>query len=144
MAADVLAHQHGRRWAKPAACTPPLRALSGCCCASCASAARISPSATGRRCCDARHGPQRRLQRFDAAQAAAAAAFDPAAAFLQRIEARLRNRRVQGDAFVVADDIDQAELRRRGDDALAQGEAEREVLQVACGVAIITAKDTPL
>ena len=36
---------------------------------------------------------------------------------------------MQGDAFFVADDIDQAELRRRGDDALAEGEAEREILQ---------------
>ena len=70
------------------------------------------------------------LQARRAAQPAAAAAFEAALALFDGIEAALRDRGVQGDAIVAADDVDQREFFCRRDDAFANREAQREILQI--------------
>ena len=79
---------------------------------------------------DARRRAHGLAQFGDAAQSAAAAAFQGASAVFQPIEARLRDRGVQRDPGLVAHHVDQRELARGRDDAFAQREAQREVFQI--------------
>src|SRR5882757_2837276 len=68
--------------------------------------------------------------RFDAAQSAARRPGHAPPSLLQAIGSRLTKPHPQLDTVIEVDDVQRVDIGRRVDDAFAQAEAEREVLQI--------------